>query len=94
MALASNKSDLFDMEEVSQEEGTKYAEEIDASFTMVSAYSGAGISQLFENIGMKYLDLDLEEEDENKEGNLKLTTIKLVEDDDDGKRTNLCCSYY
>ena len=94
MALASNKSDLFDMEEVSQEEGTKYAEEIDASFTMVSAYSGAGISQLFENIGMKYLDLDLEEEDENKEGNLKLTTIKLVEDDDDGKRKNLCCSYY
>lgn len=94
MALASNKSDLFDMEEVSQEEGTKYAEEIDASFTMVSAYSGAGISQLFENIGMKYLDLDLEEEDENKEGNLKLTTIKLVEDDDDGKRNNLCCSYY
>lgn len=93
MAVASNKSDLFDMEQVSEDEGSKYAEEIGASFTMVSAYSGAGINQLFENIGMKYLDLDLEE-DEDKKGNLKLTTIRLVDDEDDQQRRYKCCNYY
>jgi len=48
IAVVSNKSDLFDKEQVSEEEGKKFADEKNLPFFSVSAYSGAGVFLLFE----------------------------------------------
>ena len=87
LAVASNKADLFDKEEISEEEGTAYANEINALFMMTSAYTGLGINELFENIGMKVATL---KENENKKGNVVLSSKK----NEDNYNNRKCCYYY
>ena len=70
MALVGNKADLFEEEQVHEEEGEKYAKDIGAIFKITSAVSGNGIEALFYAIGCKMLNLK-EEEEENKEKNNK-----------------------
>ena len=65
-----NKSDLFDEEKVSEEDGENYAKKIGAIFKFTSAASGDGIESLFNTIGCKILnpnyDPSGEEEGEKK----------------------------
>ena len=56
LGVVANKSDLYSTQQISNEEGMKFANEIGAIFQMTSAKSGIGIDSLFENIGRKYLD--------------------------------------
>ena len=69
MALVGNKADLFEEEQVHEEEGEKYAKDIGAIFKITSALSGDGIEDLFDAIGCKRLNL--KEEEEKKEKNNK-----------------------
>ena len=87
IAVVSNKSDLFDKEQVSEEEGKKFADEKNLPFFSVSAYSGAGVFLLFETIGMETLNL---KENENISGNIILT-----QDINKEKKKNKCyyCKY-
>ena len=55
-ALAANKSDLYQEQEVQNEEGKKFAEEIGAIFASTSAKNDSGIQALFDNIGQKIFD--------------------------------------
>ena len=86
--MASNKSDLFDKEQVSEEEGINYAEEKNAIFNMVSAYTGAGINELFENIAKKCLGL---KENETLKDSIKLSKNDTVKDEEYKQK---CCYYY
>ena len=56
MGLVSNKNDLYNIQQVSKEEGLKLAEEIGDIFQITSAKSGFGNNNLFENLARKYLD--------------------------------------
>ena len=56
MALVANKIDLYQDEQVSNDEGKKYADEINAIFQNTSALSNSGIDKLFENLGKKFID--------------------------------------
>ena len=56
IAVAANKSDLYEKKEVSNEEGEKFAYEIGAIFGITSAKTNTGIQALFDNIGRKILD--------------------------------------
>ena len=56
LALVANKNDLYQDEQVSSNEGTKYADEINAIFQNTSALSNSGIDKLFENLGKKFID--------------------------------------
>ena len=47
---------MFNIEEVSEEEGNKFAEQIGAIFYNTSAKEGVGIEELFQHIGRVYLD--------------------------------------
>ena len=49
-ALAANKFDLFDKEEVSEDEGRNFAEEKNFIFYLTSAKNGTGIDNLFKDI--------------------------------------------
>ena len=81
--LVGNKNDLYEKEEVSSPEGEEYADSIKAIFKSTSAKSNYGISNLFENIGKKILEL------KNK-GELDESICKK-ELLNDNKKKNKCC---
>ena len=56
IAIAANKSDLYEEKQVENEEGEKFATEIGAIFASTSAKNDSGIQALFENIGQKIFD--------------------------------------
>jgi small GTP-binding protein len=58
MAVVGNKSDLFEKEQVNEEDARKWAKEIGAIFGLVSAKTGDCIKELFENCVKKYLSPD------------------------------------
>ena len=58
IALAANKSDKYEFEQVTIEEGKEIANEISAIFKSTSAMLSQGIDELFINIGQKFLDLN------------------------------------
>ena len=55
LALVANKIDLYNDQQVSNNDGMAFAQEIGAIFQTTSALSDQGISTLFENIGKTYL---------------------------------------
>ena len=56
LALIGNKIDLYENEQVTDEEGKKFANQINAIFKTTSALSNIGINWLFENLGKKVLN--------------------------------------
>ena len=58
IAIAANKYDLYELREVSNEEGEEFANSINAIFSSTSAKNNSGITNLFESIAMKMLDSD------------------------------------
>ena len=57
--LAGNKKDLFQKEEVEEEEGEKKAEEIGALFKLTSAKTGSGINDFMQKLLEEYLGKNL-----------------------------------
>ena len=55
-AVAGNKSDLYEKEEVPEQEAREFAKSIGAIFCLTSAQSNSGIEELFEEMGKKFLD--------------------------------------
>ena len=53
--LIGNKSDLYEKEEVNEEEARKYAEEINSLYKLVSAQNGEGINDIFKMVGERLL---------------------------------------
>ena len=51
LAVVGSKSDMFEKEEVKEEEASEYAKSIGATFMLTSAKTGANIELLFEMIG-------------------------------------------
>ena len=56
LAIAANKSDLYEEKKVENEKGEAFAQEIGAIFVSTSAKNDSGIQALFDNIGQKILD--------------------------------------
>ena len=56
IGIAGNKCDLFQNEQVSEEEVKKFAKSIDAIFQLTSCKESIGIDELFEQCGKKYLE--------------------------------------
>ena len=64
-AIAANKSDLYELRQVDDEEGEEYAQSIGAIFAATSAKNDTGITSLFENIGQKLLSPDFDPNEKN-----------------------------
>ena len=56
--VAGNKCDLFQEEQVSEEEGKKFANSIGAIFHLTSCKESIGIDELFVECGKKYLEIN------------------------------------
>ena len=87
LVIAANKSDLFQKEEVDEEEARKLASDLGAIFVGTSAKQVESINQLFIEIAKKYTgseQIEIKEEDdqaqakveENKNKSIKLNTKK------------------
>ena len=103
--VVGNKSDLYENEQVTDEEGKKFAKEINAIFKITSALSNTGIDRLFESIGKKILNPNYTEDGINDLSNSipknnvniinkkqERNTIKLNNDiKNNGKEKKRCC---
>ena len=56
LGIAGNKCDLYEKEEISEEDAKEFAKSIGAVFALTSAKDNNGIDKLFEAAGHKYLD--------------------------------------
>ena len=84
MALVANKIDLYQDEQVSSNEGTKYADEINAIFQNTSALSNSGIDKLFENLGKKFIDPSYDYKNPGTEENISEDDKKSKKDQKGG----------
>ena len=66
LAIAANKSDLYEKEQISEQEVKDYANSIGAIFKSTSALSNTGIDILFQHLGKKYLDPKFDYQAEDK----------------------------
>ena len=76
LAVAANKSDLIDTEQVDEKTGRAFAKEIGAIFKSTSAKNQKGIEELFKDIGNKYVDPNFECTDEALEEEQRLKAIR------------------
>ena len=83
--MAANKSDLFDKEQVPEENARKFAKEIGAIFKLTSAYNSVGIEELFISLGSKYLDPDYKEDDDKKPLNQAIEESIMLEQNKEKK---------
>ena len=84
IGLAGNKSDLYDNEQVTEDEARNFADEIGAVFKLTSASTNTGIEDLFKAIGCKVLDPNF-----NPSGNNIINKITLDKKKD--KKKKGCC---
>ena len=86
--IVGNKTDLFQKEEVPENEARDFAKSINAGFHLVSCKDSVGIKDLFEDCGKKYLeDNDLTKEDSNN----KKSKNKIVLDNNKKTEKKTCC---
>ena len=89
--VAGNKCDLFQDEEVSEEEGKKFAESINAVFFLTSCKESVGIDQLFEGCGEKFLETNGFIENKNEKAKIVLNKKDVkVNNNDNGKKKKFC----
>ncbi len=72
IAIAANKSDLYESEEVNEEEAINYAKSVGVIFFETSAMNSSGIDDLFNVIGDKFIDSKYCNEDKLKKNKFKL----------------------
>ena len=96
IAIVGNKVDLYENEEVTENEGRAFAKEKKALFMQVSAKNDDNITALFKALISKYLDpsfqLLVDEMSQKSEGSVKLKKRSKEEEDKIKKaRQNRCC---
>ena len=79
LGVAGNKCDLYENEVVTENEAKEFADKIGAIFELTSAANNTGITELFQDVGSKYLDPNFQQK------------IKDVEDEkaNEGKGSNV-----
>ena len=77
IAIAANKSDLYEYEEISNDEVEEFANSINALYKQTSAKSGQGIKELFDIIGYKLLSPENYEDFLRKTSAIRLKSVSL-----------------
>ena len=82
---------MFQNEEVSEEEGKKFAESINAIFFLTSCKQSIGIDQLFEGCGEKFLEVNGLIDNKNEKDKIVINKKDVkVNDNDNGKKKKFC----
>ena len=98
MAIAANKEDMYEHEQVDEDDAKKLAEDLNAIFQKTSAKESTGIEDLFVKIGKKVLNPKGDvnppgQGNTSKSGGKsnKKENIKLNEKNSGGKQKKGCC---
>ena len=97
IGIAGNKCDLYEKEEVNENEAREFAESIGAIFALTSAQTNSGINELFRDVGNKYLDpnfqqkLQNENEEKNPDGKNNNIVLDKKEDNKPEKKKKSFC---
>ena len=86
MGIVGNKFDLFNIEEVTEDEGNKFAKDIGGFFYLTSAKESIGIYELFKEVGEKYLKF----KDNNKFEEENIGTAKITKENSSQKKKGCC----
>ena len=89
--VAGNKCDLFQEEEVTEEEGKKFAKSIGAIFHLTSCKESIGIDELFEECGRKYLEVNNLITENTKEKSDKIVLNKNNANNEGEGKKRKCC---
>ena len=84
IGIAGNKSDLYENEQVTKEEGQQYAQEIKAIFKETTATTFESINELINELVQKYFILNNVNNFPNKEEGIKVKNTKTE------KKKNCC----
>ena len=96
-AVAGNKCDLFNEEEVDEEEAKKFAKSIGAIFKLTSCKESIGIDELFSECGKRYLEVNKlignEVKVKKDSGNIKLGGTNATKNVNNNNNNNKkkCC---
>ena len=88
--VAGNKCDLFQQEQVTEEEGKKFAKSIGAVFHLTSCKESIGIDELFEECGKKYLEMN-KLIDSKEKGKIHLDKDKANNNNNNEGKKKKCC---
>ena len=93
--MVGNKADLFESENVTEDEAKEFAKSINAGFFLTSAKNNIQISELFVQSGRKFIDPNCNSETNNndimnnEEKNVRSNSIKINKVDKQEKHN--CC---
>ena len=92
-AVVGNKSDDYENEQISDEEGMGFAKQINAIFQRTSAKNSSGIDELFKKIGRHFLhpNLDITSNLSKKELKEKNLRIQIEEIKNENKKNKKAC---
>ena len=91
MIIAGNKLDLFEDEEVDEEEVKQFAKEIGAYHRLMSSLTGDGVKEVFNYIGRKLIDPNYDENNNNKDNNNHCENSFKLNKKHLKKKNNPCC---
>ena len=104
LAIAGNKADLYDKEDVPEDEAREFAKDIGAIFKLTSAQNNSGIDELFNDLAIKYLDPNLEinfsdnqkqehkkEEEVQQNNTIKLDKKDVSKENEKQNNKKSCC---
>ena len=93
LAVAANKSDLYELRQVDDEEGEKFAKSIGAIFASTSARNDTGITSLFENIGRMVLDpnFDFWKKEKLEKSPSFIMNSKTIKEGKEKQEEKSCC---
>ena len=93
-AVAGNKCDLFNEEEVDEEEAKKFAKSIGAIFKLTSCKESIGIDELFSECGKRYLEANKlignEVKVKKDSGNIKLGGTNATNNVNNNNKKKCC----
>ena len=94
LGIAGNKCDLFNEEEVDEEEAKKFAKSIGAIFKLTSCKESIGIDELFSECGKRYLEVNKlignEVKVKKDSGNIKLGGTNATNNVNNNNKKKCC----
>ena len=92
LAIAANKSDMYEYEEVEEKKGMAFAKQYNAIFQTTTAKDSNGsIDLLFKNIGKKFLNPNIENTSNLTKDELKKRGEKLKQEKIQNEKKSWCC---
>ena len=91
MALVGNKNDMYEFEEITNDEGIAFAKELNSIYKRTSAKQGEGIDDLFKIIGKQVLHPEREITSNMTKEELKKHGDKLKREKIKNEQKKNCC---